>query len=95
MPLKKKVTKPAFRRRVFRCSIGFSLQYSGAQRPWLLLLKHILVRKQGLLSQQKQNQRPVEAPCRSFGGALLYFILRRLLTMIESCVMILYGIKQF
>ena len=33
MPLKKKVTKPAFRRRVFRCSIGFSLQYSGAQRP--------------------------------------------------------------
>ena len=26
---------------------------------------------------------------------LLYFILRRLLTMIESCVMILYGIKQF
>ena len=33
MPLKKKVTKPAFRRRVFRCSIGFSLQYSGAQCP--------------------------------------------------------------
>ena len=29
----KKVTKPAFRRRVFRCSIGFSLQYSGAQCP--------------------------------------------------------------
>jgi len=61
----------------------------------LLLLKHILVRKQGLLRQQKQNQRPVEAPCRSFGGAFLYFILRLLLTMIESCVMILYGIKQF
>ena len=30
-----------------------------------------------------------------FGGALLYFILRLLLTMIELCVMILYGIKQF
>ena len=30
-----------------------------------------------------------------FGGALLDFILRLLLTMIESCVMILYGIKQF
>ena len=33
MPLKKKVMKPTFRRRVFRCSMGFSLQYSGAQRP--------------------------------------------------------------
>jgi len=53
--------------------MGFSLQYSGAQRPELLLLKHILVRKQGLLSQQKQNQRPVEAPCRSVGRFCILF----------------------
>jgi len=53
--------------------MGFSLQYSGAQCPWLLLLKHILVRKQGLLSQQKQNQRPVEAPRRSVGRFWILF----------------------
>jgi hypothetical protein len=53
--------------------MGFSLQYSGAQRPELLLLKHILVRKQGLLSPQKQNQRPVEAPCRSVGRFCILF----------------------
>jgi cell division protein FtsQ len=36
-------------------------------------LEHILVRKQGLLSQQKQNQRPVEALRRSVGRFCILF----------------------
>lgn len=73
---------------------GILLAVFGGAAPIVAFIKAYSGQKARAVEPAKAKSAP-SGSASPFGGALLYFILRLLLTKIESCVMILYGIKQF
>jgi hypothetical protein len=73
---------------------GILLAVFGGAAPIVAFIKAYSGQKARAVEPAKAKSAP-SGSALPFGGALLYFILSLLLTKIESCVMILYGIKQF